>query len=135
MNAMSFDDPSTASSSSTDRPAMSLPEAVHSTSSEILTAAASDPALTEDLALVLLKRSDLSAQVLDQLSKNGVLMKSRKVKLAVVEHPRTPRHVSIPMVRHLFTFNLMKARLTPAVPPEIKWPPQNLLINGWGSTR
>src|ERR1700680_3365411 len=129
MNAMSFDDPSTASSSSTDRPAMSLPEAVHSTSSEILTAAASDPALTEDLALVLLKRSDLAAQVLDQLSKNGVLMKSRKVKLALVEHPRTPRHISIPMVRHLFTFDLMQVALTPVVPAEIKMAAEESLIN------
>jgi len=34
-------------------------------------------------------------------------MKSRKVKLALVQHPNTPRHVSIPMLRHLLTFELM----------------------------
>jgi hypothetical protein len=73
-------------------------------SSEELTAAMSDPALTEDLALALLKHPDLPAQALDKLSKNGGLMKSRKVKLALVEHPRTPRHVSVPKVKHFFTF-------------------------------
>ena len=108
---------------------MSLPEAVHSTSPEALASVASDPALTEDLALVLLKRSDLPAQALDQISKNGGLMKSRKVKLAVVEHPRTPRHVSIPMVRHLFTFDLMEVALTPVVPADIKMAAEESLIN------
>ncbi len=126
---MSVDDPSSASSPSTDKAAVSLPEAVHSTSPEILASAASDPALTEDLALVLLKRSDLPAQALDQLSKNGGLMKSRKVNLAVVEHPRTPRHVSIPMVRHLFTFDLMQVALTPVVPADVKMAAEESLIN------
>jgi len=124
---MSFDDLS--GFASTDGAAVSLPEAVHSTSSEILTVAASDPALTEDLALVLLQRSDLPARALAQLSKNGHLMKSRKVKLAVVEHPRTPRHVSIPMLRHMFSFDLMQVALTPAVPADIKMAAEESLIN------
>ncbi len=78
---------------------------------------------------MLLKRSDLTAQALDHLSKNGGLMKSRKVKLALVEHPRTPRHVSIPMVRHLFTFDLMQVALTPVVPADIKMAAEESLIN------
>jgi hypothetical protein len=129
MNAMSSDDRSAAGSDSTEKSAVSSSDAVHSTSFEIITAAASDPALTEDLALALLKRSDLPAQALAQLSKNGGVMKSRKVKLAVVEHPRTPRHVSIPMVRHLFTFDLMKVALMPAVPADIKLAAEESLIN------
>ena len=106
-----------------------LPEAVHSTSPESLIAAASDAGLTEDLALVLLKRRDLPAQVLDHLSKNGGLMKSRKLKLALVEHPKTPRHISIPMVRHLFTFDLMQVALRPVVPADIKMAAEECLIN------
>jgi hypothetical protein len=126
---MSFDEPSPASLSSSDKTPLSLPEAVHSASPEILISTASDPALTEDLALVLLKRSDLSAQALGQLSKNGSLMKSRKVKLALIEHPRTPRHISIPMVRHLFTFDLMRVALTTVVPADIKMAAEESLIN------
>ena len=99
--------------SKTESSALPLPEAIHSSSADVLAAAASDPRLTEDLALALLKRSDLPAEVLDRLSKNSGAMQSRKVKLAVVEHPKTPRHVSIPMVRHLFTFDLMQVALTP----------------------
>ena len=106
-----------------------LPESVRSTSHEVLAEAASDPALTEDLALVLLKQSDLPSQVLDRLSRNTGIMKSRKVKLALVEHPRTPRHISVPMVRHLFTFDLMQVALTPVVPADIKMAAEESLIN------
>ncbi len=112
-----------------DQPDAPLHESVHSASLETLIATASDPALTEDLALVLLKRSDLPTRALDCLSRNGVVMKSRKVKLALVAHPRTPRHISLPMVRHLFTFDLMRVALTPAVPADIKMSAEESLIN------
>src|SRR6266849_7456440 len=110
-------------------PATPLQEAIHSASADVLAAAASDPRLTEDFALALLKRSDLPAEVLDRLSKNSGAMQSRKVKLAVVEHHKTPRHVSIPMVRHLFTFDLMQVALTPVVPADIKMAAEESLIN------
>lgn len=124
---MSLDHPSVALT--VDPPKTSLPEAVHSSSLEMLTAAASDLSLTEDLGLVILKRSDLPAQVLDRLSRNGGVVKSRKVKLALIEHPRTPRHISIPMVRHLFTFDLMQVALTPVVPADIKMAAEESLIS------
>ena len=60
---------------------------------------AADPALTEDLALPLLKRADLPPEVLEQLAKNAHALKSRKVKIALASHPHTPRHVSVPLVR------------------------------------
>jgi hypothetical protein len=81
---------------------------------------ANDAALTEDLALSLLKRPDISSDELGQLSKNGSVLKHRKVKLALVEHPKTPRHVSLPLVRQLYTFDLMQVALTPVVPADVK---------------
>ena len=81
---------------------------------------ASDPALTEDLALSLLKSPDLTAEALEQLAKNGNALKHRKVKRALVEHPKTPRHVSLPLVRQLYTFDLMQVALTPVVPADVK---------------
>lgn len=128
-HTLAFDDPSSGSSASNDEAAGSLSDDAHSASPETLISTASNPALTEDLALALLKRSDLPAQALDQLSKNGDVMKSRKVKIAVVEHARTPRHVSVPMVRHLFTFDLMHVALTAAVPTDIKMAAEEALTN------
>jgi hypothetical protein len=94
-----------------------------------LLAAAADPALTEDLALALLKRADLAAEVIELLSKNGGLMRSRKVRLALVQHPHAPRHVTIPMVAHLFTFDLMQVALAPVVPADVKIAADQALIN------
>ncbi len=85
--------------------------------------------LTEDEALSQLKQSDVSAEALEQLSKNSITMKSRKVKLALAGHPRTPRHVSLPMVRHFFTFDLMQLALTPVVPADVKKASEDALIH------
>jgi hypothetical protein len=129
---MSSDDSPTADVPSRNEAEVSSSSSFQSlgeSSAENLMAAASDPGLTEDMALALLTRRDLPAQLLNQLSKNSGAMKNRKVKLALVEHPRTPRHVSIPMVRHLFTFDLMQVALTPAVPADIKMAAEESLIN------
>lgn len=106
-----------------------LEDAIRSTDADVLQSAAADPALGEDLALVLLKRTDLPPETLEALNKNGSSMKSRKVKLALAQHPRTPRHISLPMVRHLFTFDLMKIALTPVVPADIKHAADGALIH------
>jgi len=88
-----------------------LKRLVHDSSPEILTAVAADPRLTEDLALALLNHRDLSREALEALSKNGQLSRLRKVRMAMVMHPRTPRHVSVPTIRHLHTFELMQVAL------------------------
>lgn len=85
--------------------------------------------LTEDEALSQLKQPDVSAEALERLSKNSGVMKSRKVKLALAGHPRTPRHVSLPMVRHFFTFDLMQLALTPVVPADVKKASEDALIH------
>jgi hypothetical protein len=101
-------------------PATSQASLVPAKNPENLKAMAADAALTEDLALSLLKRADVTAEALEQLGKNGSVLKSRKVKLGIVEHPRTPRHISLPLVRQLYTFDLRQVALTPVVPADIK---------------
>ena len=107
--------------------AVSIEDAVRSTVADILSVAG-DPALTEDLALALLNRPDLTSQALERLSKNSGVMKSRKVKIALIGHPKTPRHLSLPMVRHLYAFDLMKLALTPVVPADIKVAADDALV-------
>ena len=76
--------------------------------------------LNEDQALAALQRTDVSADALAQLARNPGALKSRKVLQALVAHPRTPRHISIPLLRRIFTFDLMQVALTPAVAADIK---------------
>jgi len=91
--------------------------------------AAVDPALTEDLALALLKRPDLPPEVLEQLAKNSNALKSRKVRIALASHPHTPRHVSVPLARQFYTFDLMKVALSPGVPADVKVAVDDVLIS------
>jgi hypothetical protein len=106
-----------------------LERLVHESSPEILTAVAADARLTQDLALALLNHRDLPREALEGLSKNGSLMRQRKVRIAVVMHPRTPRHVSVPTIRHLYTFELMQVALLPSVQPDVKRAAEEVLIS------
>jgi hypothetical protein len=90
---------------------------------------AADPELTEDLALSLLKRPDLHPEVVERLAKNTTALKSRKVKIALASHPHTPRHVSVPMARQFYTFELMKFTLSPIVPADVRVAVEDVLIS------
>ena len=103
-------------SSQTDTPLAD----VLSSSPEVLISAATNRGLSEDLALALLKRTDLLPEALEALSKNPGTLKSRKVRLRLVAHPKTPRHVSLPLLRPLFTFELMNLAVVPSVPADVK---------------
>ena len=80
----------------------------------------SAPSLSEDAALAILKSNDVAAEALAQLAKNPSTSKSRKVMVGLASHPRTPRHISIPLLRSMFTFDLMNIALAPAIAPDIK---------------
>jgi hypothetical protein len=103
-------------------------EGVPAPPADLLNATA-DPALTEDLALALLKRTDLPPEVFEHLARNANALKSRKVKLALASHPNTPRHVSVPLARQFYTFDLMKVALSPSVPADVRVAVDDVLIS------
>jgi hypothetical protein len=93
---------------------------VHSPSAEVLLEVAANPALPDDLALALLARRDLPRGLVEVLVKNAAVMKSRPVINAVARHPRTPRYVAVPLLRHLYVFELMQIALVPGTPADLK---------------
>src|SRR5262249_38030545 len=101
---------------------------IHHSDPEVLVAVAGDARLSEDLALALLERRDLPRQALEQMYKHKSLARLRKVQLALVMHPRTPRHVSIPVIRHLYAFELMQVALLPSVLADVKRAAEEALI-------
>ena len=117
---------STVSENSDLVPILSPEEVIPNPSPEALAAAGS--ALNEDLALALLKRSELPSEVIEQLSKNSVALKSRKVKRAIVCHSKTPRYIAVAVIRQLFTFDLMQIALLPALAGDLKVAAEELLI-------
>jgi hypothetical protein len=76
--------------------------------------------LTADQALAFLQRTDVTAEALALLGRNAGALKSRKLALALAMHQRTPRHIAIPLLRRMFTFDLMRVTLAPAVAADIK---------------
>jgi hypothetical protein len=96
---------------------------------EELLRAAANPALTEDLAVSLLHRSDLPLEAIERLAKNNNVLKLRKVKFALASHPHTPRRVSVPLIRQFYTFDVMKLSLTPGVPADVKVAAEDSLIS------
>lgn len=108
--------------------APSLEAPIFHISREEMLRASANPALTEDLTLSLLQRADLPVEVLEQLAKNSNVLKLRKAKLALASHPHTPRHVSVPLIRQFYSFDLMKLALTPGVPVDVKVAADDILI-------
>jgi hypothetical protein len=95
-------------------------------------ASASSPdvtALTEDLALALLKRGDLLSGDIEQISKNAAVMQSRKVRLSLAAHPRAPRRIALRLIRELYTFDLMKFAMLPAVAADLRHTADELLVS------
>lgn len=107
---------------------VALDRLIHESDPEILAAVAADSRLTEDLALAMLERRDLPREALEQLHRNSSVAKLRKVRLAVIIHPRTPRHVSIPNIRHLYLFELMQIALMPTVAADLKRAAEETLL-------
>lgn len=109
--------------------ALTAATAQGATDKDTLAAIAASPALNEDLTLTFLKRRDLPPHALEALARNGRVMKSRKVKCAVVQHPQTPRHVSLPLMRHMYTFELMQVALLPGVAADVKLAVEDVLVS------
>ena len=106
-----------------------LTSLIHSHTADELKRAAAHEALSEELALALLERRDLPPEALEALSKNVPALKSRRVLVGMIAHPKTPRHVSLPAIRHLYTFELMQLALSPAVLADIKKAAEETLIS------
>ena len=85
--------------------------------------------ISEEQALELLRRRDLPQRALEALAANRTAMRHRIVLVEVVKHPRAPRHVSLPAIRHLYTFELMQVGLTPAVPADVKLAAEDVLMS------
>jgi hypothetical protein len=82
---------------------------------------------TEDEILSVLDNRDLSSNEIEQITSTAA-MKSRKVRLAVAAHPRTPRRIALRLIREFYTFDLMQFTLTPAAAADLKHTADELLI-------
>ncbi|MFB3923330.1 MAG: hypothetical protein ACE145_16530 [Terriglobia bacterium] len=90
------------------------------TAKEVLLALARNPNLQERDLLRLLERKDLPGEVLRAVADHKEAARNYGVRLALARHPRTPRLVSLPILKFLYLFDLVRVSQTPAVPTDVK---------------
>ncbi len=90
------------------------------TAKEVLLGLARNPHLQERDLLRLLARKDLAHEVVRELAQHKEVRRNYSVQLALVRHPKTPRQVSVPLMKFLYIFDLLRVAQTPAVPTDIK---------------
>lgn len=90
------------------------------TAKEILVALAGNPNLLESDLLRLLERKDLPREAIQQIAAHKAGARSYTLKLAVARHPKTPRLISLPLLKFLYLFDLVRVCQTPGVPTDVK---------------
>ncbi len=90
------------------------------TAKDILVALARNPHLGERDLLRLLERKDLPGDALKEIARHKEAAKSYAIKLALTRHPRTPRLVSLPILKFLYLFDLVRVSQTPGAPADVK---------------
>jgi hypothetical protein len=89
-------------------------------SEEVLLALLDNPRLTEEHLKVLLSRKGLGRNILAEIAARARLLRAYAVKLALVRHPHSPRHVSLVLLRYLYPFDLVRVAATPAAAAELR---------------
>lgn len=90
------------------------------TATEVLLGLARNAHLQERDLLRLLDRRDLPGEVVREIAAHREAARHYSVRLALVRHPRTPRVVSLPILKFLYLFDLVRVCRTPGVPGDVK---------------
>jgi hypothetical protein len=93
---------------------------LHHPAAEVLLALLDNPALDETQLCLLLARNNLPGEVLEEIARRKPLLKSYRVKRALAFHPRTPRLISLRLIRDLYLMDLVQVALLPGVSAELK---------------
>ncbi len=99
------------------------------TAKEILISLAGNPNLAEGDLLKLLERKDLPREAIQQIAVHKAGARSYSLKLAIVRHPKTPRLVSLPLLKFLYLFDLVRVSQTPGVPADVKMAAEEAVLN------
>ena len=87
---------------------------------EVLVALAGNPNLLESDLLRLLERRGLPRGAIQQIPAHPTGARSYSLKLALARHPKTPRLTSLPLLKFLYLFDLVRVFQTPGVPTDVK---------------
>src|SRR5258706_211737 len=93
---------------------------LHHASTEVVLALLDNPALDETHVCLILERKSLAAEVLEEVARRKPLLKSYRIKKSLAFHPRTPRLVSLRLLRDLYLMDLVQVAILPGGSAELK---------------
>jgi len=93
---------------------------LHEADESTLLAVLENPNLEEPHVSQMLERLDLSGNVLAAIAAEGKWTASEGVRLRLARHPRTPRRISVALLRQLYLFDLVRVSLLPSAPADIR---------------
>ncbi len=102
---------------------------LHHHASDVLLALLDNPALDEAQLCRLLERKHLPGEVLEEVARRKPLLKSYRVKRSLAFHPRTPRLISLRLLRDLYLMDLVQFTLSPGVSVELKRNAEEQLVS------
>jgi len=102
---------------------------LHDADAEVLLALLDNPSLEEAQLCMLLERKNLPAEILEEVARRKPLLKNYRVKKALALHPRTPRLVTLRLLRDLYLMDLVQLTLLAGIPTELKRNAEDQLVS------
>ena len=90
------------------------------TAKDVLVGLAGNPHLRDVDLLRLLARKDLPREAILAIASHKEAARNYHVKLGLLRHPKTPRMVSLPLLKFAYLFDLVRVCQTPGVPTDVK---------------
>src|SRR5260370_11207942 len=81
---------------------------LHHPSADVLLVLLDNPALDETHFCLLLDRKNLPGEILDEVARRKLLLKSYRVKRSPAFHPRVPRLIIVRLLRDLYFMYLVQ---------------------------
>lgn len=103
-------------------------------SRDVLKAVLKNPELDEQCLLLLLKRRDLSDDLLTAIYRLPLTEASHRLKVALVHHHATPDHVVLTLIPHLYLFELVAICFLPGITPDRRLVAERALIKRLAET-
>jgi hypothetical protein len=102
---------------------------LHHGDASVLLALLDNPALVHADVCVLLCRRTLPGDVVEEISSRRAFLKSYAVKRALACHPRTPRLVTLRLLKDLYLMDLVQIALLPGISAELKRNAEDQLLS------
>lgn len=101
---------------------------LHDSAGDVLRALLKNPCLSEDHLLALLKRRDLTEDLLKSISRLKLGEGSHRIKVALARNPGTPGTVLQSLLPQLYLFELLELCYLPGVTPDQKVAAERVIL-------